>query len=117
MSLSSARQSFVVLHRYFDSSGGAASCSPEVMKKRLVKMFVCIKGHLFSHVCWRQMIKFNVRNVLDSHHRQLHARVAGYFNEDTKSIITPEVIECSDVESSLDPLTLSVLLDSNNKLV
>ena len=63
------------------------------------------------------MIKFNVRKVLDSHHCQQRAHVTGYFNEDTKSIITPEAIECSDVESRLDPLALSVLLDSNAELM
>ena len=63
------------------------------------------------------MIKFNVRKVLDLHHCQQCARVAGYFNKDTESIITPEAIECSDVESHLDPLALSVRLDSNDELV
>ena len=63
------------------------------------------------------MIKFNVTKVLDSHHCQRRVRVAGYSNKDTESIITPDAIECSDAESSLDPLALSILLDSNKELV
>ena len=63
------------------------------------------------------MAKLNIRKVLHSHHCQQRARVAGYFNEDAQSIITPEAVACGDVEYILDPLALSVLLDPNNKLV
>ena len=63
------------------------------------------------------MAKLNIRKVLHSHHYQQHARVAGYFNEDAQSIITPEAVACGDVEYILDPLALSVLLDSNAELM